>query len=53
MNLLDTLGLSAQEGLLAAAAGLATALLLAAAVFLRRSRAEQKSSLGLDDRKHR
>lgn len=51
MNLLDTLGLSAQGGLWAAAAGLVAAALLAAAVFMRRARAEQKSGLGLHDRK--
>lgn len=51
MNLWDTLGVSAQGGLLAAAAGLVTAVLLAAGVFLRRARAEQKSGLGLDDRR--
>ncbi len=51
MNLLDTLGLSPQGGLWAAAAGLVAAVLLAAAVFLRRSRAEPKSGLGLHDGK--
>jgi hypothetical protein len=51
MSIWDTLGLSAQQGLLAVAASLATACLLAARVILRRSRAEQKSALGLHDRK--
>lgn len=51
MNLWDALGVSSQGGLLAAAAGLVTALLLAAGVILRRSRAEPKSGLGLHDRK--
>lgn len=51
MNILDTLGLSAQGGLLAAAAGLATVFLLAARLILLRSRAEPKSALGLLDRK--
>ena len=47
MNLWDTLGVSAQGGLLAVAAGLVTAALLAAGLFLRRSRAERKNGLGL------
>lgn len=51
MNIWDTLGLSAQQGLLAVAAALATTLLLAAGVILRRSRVEQKASLGLVERK--
>ena len=51
MNIWDTLGLSAQQGLLAVAAALATTLLLAAGVILRRSRAEPQRALGLVDRK--
>jgi hypothetical protein len=51
MNLLDALGVSPQGVLWAAAAGLVTAVLWAAAVSWRRSRAEQKSGLGLHDGK--
>ena len=50
MNLWDMLGLSPREGLLLAAAGLAMACAWAAAVVLRRSRAERRSGLGLHDR---
>jgi hypothetical protein len=51
MNLWDALGVSSQGGLLAAAAGLVTALLFAAGVIWWRSRPERKSGLGLHDRK--
>jgi hypothetical protein len=50
MNPLDTLGLSAQGGLMAAAAGLLIAFALAWGVFFRRSRAESRAGFRLDDR---
>jgi hypothetical protein len=50
MNLWDALGVSSQQGLLAAAAFLGTAILIAAGVILSRSRPERKSGLGLHDR---
>lgn len=51
MSIWHALGISAQQGLLAVAAALATTFLLATRVILQRSRAEQKSALGLLDRK--
>jgi hypothetical protein len=49
MNLWDALGISPQHGILGACACLAAALVLGAGMFLRKSRAERKGGLRLDD----
>ena len=50
MNLWETLGVSPLGGLLGAGAGLLAACAWGAWSFRRRSRAEQRVGLGLDDR---
>ena len=50
MNLLDTLGVTPVGGLLVAAAGLLAACAWGAWSFVRRSRAEPRVGLGLEDR---
>ena len=49
MDLWNALGVSPQQGLLAAAGAIVTAFAFAAFVLLRRSRGESKVGLGLDD----
>jgi tetrahydromethanopterin S-methyltransferase subunit C len=50
MNLLDTLGVTPLGGLLVAAAGLLAACVWGAWSFVRRTRAESRVGLGLEDR---
>ena len=50
MNLWDALGISQQQGIMGACACVVAALVLGAGLFLRKSRAERKGGLGLDDR---
>lgn len=50
MNLLDTLGVTPVGGLLVAAGGLLAACAWGAWSFLRRSRADSRVGLGLEDR---
>jgi len=50
MNLWETLGVSPTQGLLAAALGLVAACVWAAVAYVRRSRAESRVGLGLEDR---
>jgi hypothetical protein len=50
MNLLDTLGLTPVGGLLVAGAGFLAACAWGAWSFVRRSRAEPRVGLGLEDR---
>lgn len=50
MDLWHALGITPQQGLVFAGVVFAAALVLAGSVFVRRTRAERRSGLGLDER---